>query len=77
MFTADQAAATLVALAKEHFPDSALAQACNFEEPQDHAMATAAIEVDTALRSRIGKDSRWNGAVSTQDAQPPPEATHI
>lgn len=51
LFTADQAAAELVALAKEHFPDSALAQACNFDEPQDDACA-AAVEVDTALRSR-------------------------
>ena len=51
MFNADQAVAALVGLAKEHFPTSALAQACKFEKPQEDAYAPA-IDVDTALRSR-------------------------
>ena len=52
MFNADQVVTTLVAMAKKDFPDSAWAQACSFEEPQDHSRTLAAMEVDATLRSR-------------------------
>ena len=52
MLTAEQAALTLVNLAKEHFPDSALAQACTFTDLQDESTTRDAIDVDTILQTR-------------------------
>ena len=52
MFTAEQAAAKLVKLAKEHFPDSALAQACNFDEDPDTSKTQATNVVDGVLHRR-------------------------
>ena len=52
MFTAEQAACELVKLAKEHFPDSALALACSFEGLENEAADQAAMEVDKMLFAR-------------------------
>ena len=52
MFNAEQAACELVALAKEHFPDSALAQACNFDEDPDTSRTQEIHTADRDLRAR-------------------------
>ena len=52
MLTAERAALTLVNLAKEHFPDSALAQACTFTDLQNEVTPREAIEVDMILQTR-------------------------
>ena len=48
MFTAEQAAVELVPLAREHFPDSALARSENFSKPYDDTFSL----VDSELGSR-------------------------
>ena len=84
MITAEHGSLTLVNLAPEHFPYSALAQACTFTDLQYEVTLLEASKVDTILQTRGlvytaigGGVARSTRVVYAKDDGVPPEAAHI